>query len=281
MTQDKTVFTDHFGKDLSGLKNKRLFLLDMDGTVYNEDRLFDKVPEFLEYIRSIGGHFVFITNNSSKSVKDYIKKVNGLGIEADADNFFTSVQATAFLINKKYRGSKVYCQCTKSMLDELITLGIDVTEDDAGDIDIVLVGFDTEMTSEKLRKTSKLLMTRDVVFLATNPDLRCPVSFGYIPDCGSICQMLENTTEKSPVYIGKPEATMVELVMERYGFGPDETVIVGDRLYTDIATGINAGVDSVCVLTGEATAEDIKNGSIKPAYTLHSVKELWEFLVGK
>lgn len=280
MAQTDNILKDRFGKDISPLKSKRLFLLDMDGTVYNEDTLFDKVIEFTDYIRNIGGHFVFITNNSSKSVEDYVKKINALGIRANADNFFTSTQATAYYINKNHPESRVYCQGTGSMLAELAGLGINVTQEDSGDIDIVLVGFDTEMTSDKLRKTCRLLATRDVVFLATNPDLRCPVTFGFVPDCGSICQMIENATDKKPVYIGKPEATMVEIVMERHGFGRDETVIIGDRLYTDIATGINAGVDAVCVLTGEASVSDIENGDIKPDYTIESVKRLWEALAG-
>lgn len=278
MEQDKNVPVDYFGKDLCGLKEKKLFLLDMDGTIYNEDKLFDKVIELTDHIRSIGGRYVFITNNSSKSVLDYIKKINRLGIEADADNFFTSTQAMAHYIKKNHHGKKVYCQGTKSMVTELKSLDINITEDADESADIVLVGFDTELTSEKIRKTCSVLMTRDVVFLATNPDLRCPASFGFIPDCGSICQMIENATEKSPIFIGKPEAIMVKLVMEKYGFSKEETVVVGDRLYTDIATGINAGVDTACVLTGEAKADDIKNGNIKPTYTIECVKELWGVL---
>lgn len=279
MEQNKNVPVDYFGRDLSRLKGKRLFLLDMDGTIYNEDKLFDKVIELTDHIRSNGGHYVFITNNSSKSVVEYINKINRLGIEADADNFFTSTQATAHYIKKNHTGKKVYCQGTRSMVAELNDLDIDTTENEDESADVVLVGFDTELTTEKIRKTCSVLMTKEVVFLATNPDLRCPASFGFVPDCGSICQMIENATEKTPIYIGKPEATMVELVREKYGFSAEETVVVGDRLYTDIATGINAGVDTVCVLTGEAKPDDIKNGSIKPEYTIESVKELWRVLV--
>ena len=278
MESAENELKDYFGRKLNPLKNKRLFLLDMDGTIYNEDRLFDKVTELTEHIRNTEGRYVFITNNSSKSVEEYVKKVNGLGVRADEDNFFTSTQATAYLINTKYPGKKVYCQGTRSMFLELQNLGIDVTEEVSADVDIVLVGFDTELTSEKLRKTCEILTTMDVVFLATNPDLRCPVSFGFVPDCASICQMLENATGKVPFYIGKPEATMVNLVMEKYGFTADETLLVGDRLYTDIATGINAGIDTICVLSGEATIDDIKTGRVKPTYTLDSVKELWEVL---
>ena len=266
---------DYWGKDASDLKNKKLFLFDMDGTIYEEDTVFDGTFELLDYIDSIGGQYVFITNNSSKSVTDYIAKVNKLGIRANKDNFFTSAQATILYLQKKYPNKKVYCQGTKSLIKELADCGIDVTENPNADIDIVLVGFDTEMTSEKLKNTCYVLMTRNPVFIATNPDLRCPSSFGFIPDCGSICNMLEATTDKKPIYIGKPEPTMVNIVREKYGYNKEETVVIGDRLYTDIATGLNAEVSAVCVLTGEAKAKDIEVGNIKPTYTFRSIKEMF------
>ena len=118
------------------------------------------------------------------------------------------------------------------------------------------------------------MLQKDIPFIATNPDMRCPVSFGFIPDCGAICNMLGAATDKKPIYIGKPEPTMVNIVMDKYGFSAEETVVIGDRLYTDIATGLNAGVTTVCVLTGEATKEDIQKGKIKPTLTFESVKDI-------
>ena len=268
---------DYFGKDASELKNKRLWLFDMDGTIYEEETLFDGTLDLLHRIVEIGGKYVFITNNSSKSVTDYVKKVNGLGIEAGVENFFTSAQATILYLKQKYSGAKVYCQGTRSLIDELKASGIAVTEN-VELVDVVLVGFDTEMTMTKLRKTCEIISTQDVAYIATNPDWVCPVSFGFIPDCGSICGMIKNATGKWPAFIGKPESTMVDIVCEKEGKTDQETVVVGDRLYTDIATGLNAGVTSVCVLTGEATTEEILNGNIKPTYTFRNVKEIWKFL---
>ena len=245
----------------------------MDGTIYEEDTVFEGTHQILDYIVEVGGRYVFITNNSSKSVEDYIKKVNRLGIKGNKDNFFTSAQATVLYLENNYFGAKVYCQGTKSLVKELIDSGIDVTEE-VEKVDVVLVGFDTELTSAKLSKTCEILSTQEVPFIATNPDLRCPVKFGFIPDCGSICQMITFATDKTPTYIGKPEPTMVNIVRDKFGYSKDETVVVGDRLYTDIATGLNAGVSAVCVLTGEATEKEIKYGNIKPTYTFESVKEL-------
>jgi ribonucleotide monophosphatase NagD (HAD superfamily) len=118
-----------------------------------------------------------------------------------------------------------------------------------------------------------------VAFIATNPDLRCPVAFGYIPDCGSICQMITNAIDKKPTFIGKPEPTMVEIVMKKLGYSQKDTVVIGDRLYTDIAAGLNAGVTAICVLTGEATESDIVCGNIKPTFTFRSVSDLYECMI--
>ena len=123
--------------------------------------------------------------------------------------------------------------------------------------------------------TCQVLSENDIPFIATNSDLRCPVSFGYIPDCGSICQMIYSATDKKPKYIGKPSPVMVDFVIEKEDVTKEQTVVIGDRLYTDIATGINANVTSICVLTGEATVEDIKNQQIKPNFTFSSVKEIF------
>ena len=278
MGKENEIEFDFFGKNASELKNKKLFLFDMDGTIYEENNVFNGTHQLLDYIAGSGGKYVFITNNSSKSVNDYITKVNGLGIKADKDNFFTSAQATVRYLKKKYEKPYVYCQGTKSLLAELSNEGIKVTSDVDAGVDAVVVGFDTELTSEKLRKTCQILSENEIPFIATNPDLRCPVSFGFIPDCGSICKMIAAATDKEPTYIGKPEPVMVDFVREKFGFGKEETVVIGDRLYTDIATGLNADVTAICVLTGEATSSDIENGEIKPDYTFESVKDIWKAL---
>lgn len=271
---DMEIIRDVFGEDPHELKDKKLFLFDLDGTIYEEETVFDGTTALLELIEKIGGRYVFITNNSSKSVIDYIEKVNRLGIKADIDNFFTSAQATILYLKKNYPGKKVYCQGTKSLVQELIDSGINTTEEIENDVDVVLVGFDTELTSAKLRKTCELLQ-RNIPYIATNPDLRCPVNFGFIPDCGAICGAIEAATDKRPIFIGKPERTMVDIVREKFGYETEATVVIGDRLYTDIAAGLNAGTTAVCVLTGEAKKEDILNGDIKPTLTFNSVKEVF------
>ena len=271
------MITDYFGSDASELKSKRLWLLDMDGTIYNEETLFDGTVELLHTIRRQGGRYLFITNNSSRSVVDYIKKMDRLGISTDAEDFFTSAQATVLWLKRHHPSAKVYCQGTRSLVNELAVNGIDVTEQ-AEPVDVVLVGFDTELTTAKLRNTCEILSTQDPVYIAANPDWVCPVSFGFVPDCGSICMMIKNATGKWPAFIGKPEPLMILYVMEQLGYSAEETVVIGDRLYTDIESGLRAGVTSLCVLSGEATVADILASDSKPTLTFQSVAEICEVL---
>lgn len=266
--------TDILGKDISILKRKKLFLFDMDGTIYTENMLFDGTLQLLGMIEKNGGNYVFITNNSSLSVNSYIDKLSSLGIQTNSDHFFTSTQAAIWMLKRDFPQKKIYCQGTEAMLNELAGAGIKVTADVEDDIGAVLIGFDTELTSEKLRRSCQVL-GRDLPYYATNPDLRCPVLFGYIPDCGSICQMLEHCTGKHPTFIGKPAPAMVNLVCNKFGRLKEETVVIGDRLYTDIALGINAQVTSICVLTGEASLQSIQSGDISPTFVFSSVKEIY------
>lgn len=268
---------DYTGKSANKLKEKTLYLLDMDGTIYNENEIFDGTLEFLEEIERRDGQYVFITNNSSKSVEDYVQKVRAMGIKAEYENFYTSGQATAMYLKENYPNQVVYCMGTKSLIKELREAGIEVVTEVDERAGVVLLGFDTENTSEKIRNTC-IMLGRDVAYLATNPDLVCPVSFGYIPDCGSMSIMLKNATGKEPFFIGKPEPIMVNCVLKKLNCKREDAVIVGDRLYTDIKTGANAQVDTICVLSGEASMEDILHGEVEPTYIFKSVKEIYEGL---
>ena len=130
------------------------------------------------------------------------------------------------------------------------------------------MGFDTELTFQKLHDVSKLLLTREIPYIATNPDLVCPTEFGSVPDCGSVCQMIFNATGKRPVVIGKPSPLMPRLAMEKTGCTPEQTCVVGDRIYTDIKSGLNAGVTTVLVMSGETTPEILAASEDKPHLVL-------------
>ena len=265
---------DVLGKDFTKLKEKKLYLFDMDGTIYRENDLFDGVKELFETIDKNGGIYVFITNNSSKSVCDYVAKLENMGLTVTEENFFTSTQASTRLFKKQFGDKLIYCQGTRSFVKELVSSGLNVTEVYDENANAVLVGFDPELTGDKLRNTCKMLTKHDVPYYATNPDWVCPVDFGAVPDCGSMCFGIEKATGKMPIFIGKPQPTMINVVMEKFGCTKEQTVVFGDRIYTDIASGYNAGVDTVLVLSGEATMKDYENSEIKPTFVLNSVKDL-------
>lgn len=257
------------------MKNKKLFLFDIDGTLSIGNTLFDGSAELLAYIESIGGKAYYITNNSTQSGADYVKKFRtSFGLETTEDLFVTSGYLTLKFLKENYHDKKIYVLGTKSYIEELRNNHLTITEQCEEGIDCVLVGFDSELNYAKLTEASKILQTTDVPFYATNPDLRCPIDFGFVPDCGAICNMLTATTGKTPIYLGKPSKEMVEHCVTASGFTKEETLVVGDRLYTDIACGINAGVDTCLVFTGEATPVDVKDTPYPPTYTAENVRDL-------
>ncbi|MBQ8768592.1 MAG: HAD-IIA family hydrolase [Oscillospiraceae bacterium] len=255
------------------LKGCKLFLFDMDGTLYLGNRLFDFTKELLNTIRETGGRYMFMTNNSSKSVADYIKKLASLGIEAEYDDFMTSSQATAYYLKKHYPGKLLYVSGTKSLKEELIKEGFEITED-TEKTEVIVSGFDTELTFQKLHDVSKMLCTRDIPYIATNPDYVCPTEFGSVPDCGSVSDMLFNVSGKRPLFIGKPSALMPRLAMEKWGVTPEQTVVIGDRIYTDIKSGLNAGALTVLVMSGETTYEILAASADKPHLVLKDCSEM-------
>ena len=218
------------------LQDKRLFLLDMDGTIYLDDRLFDGVTAFLSRIREKGGRYLFLTNNSSKGVEGYIEKLNGMGIATGREDYLTSVDAAIDLLRRRYPERRCYVQGTRSFYDQLAAAGIPVTCDREDGAEILLSGFDRELTFQKLEDAC-ILLNRGVTWLATNPDWVCP------------------------------------------GYPPEAAVLLGDRLYTDIACAVNAGIDSVFVLSGEGTRDDIERDGIRPTWVyddINAVFRAWE-----
>jgi len=256
------------------LSKMKLFLFDMDGTLYLGNQLYDFTIELLDAIRNNGGKYLFMTNNSSKSVADYIKKLQGFGIHATREDFMTSSQATAYYLHKHHEGKKLYVCGTESLKEELRMEGFTVTTD-INEVECIVMGFDTELTFQKLHDVSYLLLTHpELPYIATNPDLVCPTEFGSVPDCGSVCICIKNATGKEPVVIGKPSPLMPELAMERLGATKEETCVVGDRIYTDIKSGLNAGITGILVLSGETDIQILEESSDKPHLVLKNAGEI-------
>ena len=260
------------------LAEKRLFLLDMDGTIYLSETLFDGTLEFLRYVRAIDGRYLFLTNNSSRGTDAYIAKMARLGIEAFPDDFLTSADATIRYLRGRYLPDTVYYVCgTESLKNQLRLAGLRVAETLRDDCAVVLLGYDTELTYEKLENCC-ILLNRGADYVATHPDLVCPTWYGSAPDCGSVIEMLHTATGRRPKVIGKPQPEMALLAMERTGFSPEQTVLLGDRLYTDVACGVNAGIDTVFVLSGEGTMADIDTYRIHPTWVYPDIGTLYREL---
>ncbi len=260
-------------KKQSILQPVKLFLFDMDGTLYLGNQLFPFTAELLKQIRQSGREYCFITNNSSKSVSAYVKKWARLGITTKPEDFLTSSQATAFYLQEHFPGKRLYVCGTVSLKEELAQQGFPLTEDPE-QTECIVMGFDTELTFRKLQDVSYLLCTKDLPYIATNPDYVCPTEFGSVPDCGSVCDMLYHVSGKRPVVIGKPSPLMITLAMKKYGVSPQETAVVGDRIYTDVKSGLNAGAVSVLVISGETTREILDASPDRPDLVLENAGEI-------
>ena len=260
------------------LQSMKLFLFDMDGTLYLGNQLYPFTIELLDTIKANGGKYLFMTNNSSKSVLDYVKKLEKLGIQATREEFMTSSQATAFYLHKYHEGQRLYVCGTHSLKEEFRNEGFTVTTN-LDEVDCIVMGFDTELTFQKLHDVSYLLLTRpELPYIATNPDLVCPTEFGSVPDCGSVCIGIKNATGREPIVIGKPSPLMPQLAMEKLDIAKEETCVVGDRIYTDVKSGLNAGITGILVLSGETTREILEASEDKPHLVLENAGQILDAL---
>ena len=259
------------------LNDAKLFLLDMDGTLYLGDDVIDGAHDFICTLEETGRKYIYLTNNSSRAGEDYIPRLRGLGFPCEKENIFTSGMATVMYLREKHPDARVFPVGTAAFCRELEQGGVNLTEDDA---DVVVVGFDTELSYRKLELAVKYLR-RGAHFVAANPDWVCPMPHDEVlPDCGSICALLTASTGAKPYYIGKPNREMVDIISRKTGVANENIACVGDRLYTDIAVAQNAGAISICVLSGESCMEDIAAAERKPDMIFPSVKELAEALKG-
>lgn len=260
------------------LKNKKCFLLDMDGTIYLGNRLIDGADIFLKELQNRNIRYIFLTNNSSKNKNEYLKKLKNMGIDVEIDNIFTSGEATIIYLNKLKKGANIFLLGTKALEDEFINAGFNLIKEREKDIDFVVLGFDTTLTYEKIWIACEYI-AEGKKFIATHPDFNCPLDGGkFMPDTGSMIELIKASTGKSPVVIGKPNRYIIDAILEKYSLKKEELVIVGDRLYTDIRTGIDNNITSILVMSGETDEEMVKNTEYIPDYIFNSVKEIAEIL---
>lgn len=266
------------------LKKTELFVLDMDGTFYLDEDIIDGALDFLDAVKRCSKDYLFFTNNSSTSPELYIEKLARMNCHISREQIMTSGDVMIRFLKANYPEKKVYLLGTKPLEKNFEEAGINLfspkkeatgyVNADTDDIpDIVVVGFDKTLTYEKLTNACTYIR-KGAVFLATHLDINCPVKGGFIPDCGAICAAITLSTGKEPKYVGKPFKETVDMIIDKTGVDRDKITFVGDRLYTDVATGVKNGANGILVLSGEATESDIAKSEVKPDAVYPSIKEM-------
>lgn len=264
------------GPSLSGIRH---IALDMDGTIYQGGTLFACTRPFLARMRQLGIGCTFLTNNPSKSSRDYLAHLKQLGLEAGPEQLYTSAQATIdWLRAHRPEVRKLFVLGTASMCRQFEEAGFALAADRPDDVpDAVVVGFDLTLTYPRICRAAWWIQ-RGKPFIATNPDRVCPTDQPTVlVDCGAICAMLEQAAGRAPDQVmGKPDPSMLDGILRRHGLRPHEIAMVGDRIYTDMLMAHRAGALGVLVLTGEATAEDAAQADPAPDLVVPSLAEFAE-----
>lgn len=258
---------------LSGI---RCFLLDMDGTFYLGDRLIDGSLDFLEALRHTGRDAWFLTNNSSKSASAYVEKLTRMGVpEPFRSQVITSGHAAAHYLLERFPQGRGYLLGNDVLRTELTGMGLTFTEEAP---DYVLVAFDTTLDYAKMCKVCDYIRAGKP-YIATHPDFNCPTETGFIPDMGAIMAFIEASTgRKADIILGKPYGGIVHEAQMRTGYVLEEMAMVGDRLYTDVATGVNHGMTGILVLSGEATMKDVADSEVQPHLIFDRLADMIPYL---
>ena len=257
------------------LKPIRCFLLDMDGTFYLGNKLLDGSLEFLDRLQSTGRQAMFLTNNSSKSADVYIQKLNSMGVRDPFLKILTSGQATAQYALKTFPGQRAFVLGTDALIQELQSTGVVIDQQNP---DYVLIGYDTSLDYRKMTAVCDYVRA-GLPYIATHPDFNCPTETGFAPDIGAIIAFIQASTGRKPdPIIGKPYRGIVDEALRVTGLRPDQLAMVGDRLYTDIAMGVQHGMLSVLVLTGETQKADIVNSQFQPDLVFDQLSDMINYL---
>ncbi len=265
--------------DLKRLQQIKCFLFDMDGTINLGNTLIPGMEGFFDKLKEKGRDYYLLTNNSSKGHGHYVEKMNRLGVPVTYDDILISSDAFTNYMHKTKPCAKLFVLGTPQLEETITKAGFTLSSSLEEGADYVVVGFDMTLAYEKLAIACRLI-DRGVPYVATHPDVRCPIEGGeFIPDCGAMLQLIETATGKKPQLIfGKPYQYMVDVVLDKTGYRKEEIAMVGDRLSTDIAFGLNNGILSVMVLTGEASMQDVEQGDIKPDIILPHAAEILKYL---
>ena len=267
--------------DTSVLKNKKLFIFDMDGTIYLGNSPFDFAIKFIENLHNSDKNILFFTNNASHTTDFYMSKLSRLGFAPRKGEIMTSGDVTIEFLKRHRAGKSVYLVGTDELVSAFKDSGINMLDGSEESADIVVTSFDTSLTYEKLDNACRFIRG-GAEYLSTHPDKNCPTENGFIPDSGAIAALVTASTDVTPTYFGKPYRETIEMISEATGFSPADMCIFGDRLMTDIALGKRFGVTSVLVLTGETKLGDIEKAdeSERPDIVLDSLADADRIIFG-
>lgn len=256
------------------LNSKKLFIFDMDGTIYLGEIPFDFAINFIKNLRQSGKQVLFFTNNASHTTPFYLEKLTRLGFEPSIDEIMTAGDVTFEFLNRHRSGKSVYMVATDELTEEYRKKGINVLngQENIQSADVVVTSFDTSLTYEKLNIACRLIRG-GAEYISTHPDFNCPTENGFIPDSGAIAALVTASTGIVPTYFGKPYKETIEMIAEYTKYSTTEMCIFGDRLYTDIALGKSFGVTSCLVLSGETKQHDVDvaNDADKPDLVFNSL----------
>ena len=261
--------------DISILKNKKLFIFDMDGTIYLGRIVFPFAIRFINHLRAHGKKVMFFTNNASHSSAFYYEKLQKLGFDPMPDEIMTAGDVTAEFLLRHRAGKKVYLIGTPELEADFCEKGIDIVNGTDEVADIVVSSFDTSLVYEKLNVACNLII-KGAEYLSTHPDFNCPTDTGILPDSGAIAALITASTGKIPTYFGKPYRETLDMICEATGHDKENLCIFGDRLYTDIAIGRKNGMTAVLVLSGETTEADVASAAEadRPDFIFPSLDEV-------
>lgn len=253
----------------------------MDGTIYMGSTLFPFTLDVLNGFTSMGIDYSFLTNNPSSSVQAYLDKLKKMGIDAGEDNMYTTSLATIDYIREHYPAAhRLFVLGTPSCIHQFEKAGFEMTEDSADDVpDVVIASFDKTLEYSRFCRTAWWI-SQGIPYLATNPDWVCPTDQPTVLiDCGSITAALTAATGRKPdCVLGKPDPSMLQGIMNRHSLQKEQMAMIGDRLYTDVATAINAGSVGVLVLSGESTLQTVKESSVVPTLICEDLAEFYHYL---
>lgn len=263
------------------LASKKLYIFDMDGTIYLGGIVFDYAIRYIKRLRKEGKRVMFFTNNASRSTSRYVEKLTRLGFEPTPEEIMSSADVTVAFLKTHYPEKKVYLVGTNELYEHFFEAGIPLATGDEDNVDIVITSFDTELTYKKLDDACRLIRN-GAVYLCTHPDFNCPTETGFMPDSGAIAALVTASTNVTPRYLGKPYPEVVDMIEKVTGIDRADMCIFGDRLYTDIALGAHNGVCSVLVLSGESTLDDVEklDDGDRPDFVFPSLDEVDKLMFG-